>query len=72
VLVIYVIIIENLRSIHLTLDKSSVRLSSLAKEHVLYILIDKNFENINLVNDIEKAIRLSYEKSANSATSPTK
>jgi hypothetical protein len=39
-----------------------IKLCSLAKDHTLFILLDKSFENVALLVDIERSIRNDYEQ----------
>lgn len=58
----YLFIKESLKSVFLGFDKNVIKLCSLAKDHTLFILLEKSFENISLLVDIEKSIRSEYEQ----------
>lgn len=52
-------------------DKNVINLCSLAKDHTLFILLDKSFENMALLVDIEKSIRNEYEQQHSNAQPQT-
>ena len=41
-----------------------IRLAGLPKEHVLFILFDKDFQNISMLLDIEMSIKSDYDQAA--------
>lgn len=54
--------LETLKSVFIQYERYVIRLAGLPKEHVLFMLFDKEFQNISMLLDIEMSIKSEYDQ----------